>query len=282
MEYWLFLPQARFTPQEYVGLARLAEDCGYAGIAMIDHLVMPLAEHQPLHEAMTMATWVAAHTTTLRLGHLVLCDALRHPATLAKQAVTLDHLSGGRFELGIGWGSWPRELSGFGVTAAEPRERAEHLVESVATIRALWAGEPVGPGQLAQRPLPLSTIPLLVGGVGPTALRLAREHADWWNITAPRIHRLAEVRDQVAPARVSAQLMIALDRPGEVSGSAAERTRKQFPTFPSGIVGGTSQQVRDEIAALDVERLYVWLAPPPDEWAITTFAETIMHGRDSR
>lgn len=276
MEYWLFLPQARFSAEEYVRLARLAEDSGYAGIAMIDHLVMPLAEHQPLYEAMTMATWVAAHTNTLKLGHLVLCDALRHPATLAKQAVTLDHLSGGRFELGIGWGSWPRELTGFDVTQGAPKERAEQLVESVQTITKLWAGEPVGPEGLTQQPLPLDRIPLLVGGVGPTALRLAREHADWWNITAPRTHKLAEVRDQVAPARLSAQLMVALDRPGEAVGSAVERTKGQFPTFPSGIVGGPPEQIRAEIAALDVGRIYVWLAPPPDEWAITTFAETVM------
>ncbi len=277
MEYWLFLPQARLDGEQIVGLAQLAEERGYAGAALIDHLVMPLVEHQPLFEAMTTATWVAAHTSTLKLGHLVLCDALRHPATLAKQAVTLDHLSGGRFELGIGWGSWPRELTGFGVTDAEPRQRAEQLVESVATIKRLWAGEPAIEDGLVQQPLPLTKIPLLIGGVGPTALRLARDHADWWNITAPRIDKLPLVRDQVAPAQVSAQLMIALDRPGEATGTALDRTKRQFPTFPTGIVGGTPEQIKAEIEALDVERVYVWLAPPLDAWAIEAFAEKIIH-----
>lgn len=276
MEFWLFLPQARLAGDEVVGLARLAEKTGYAGVALIDHLVMPLAEHQPLYEAMTTATWVAAHTSALKIGHLVLCDGLRHPATLAKQAVTLDHLSGGRFELGIGWGSWPRELTGFGVTDAEPKERAARLVDSVTQIRRLWAGEPNVEGGLTQAPLPLTRIPLLVGGVGPTALRLAREHADWWNITAPRLDQLPRVRDQVAPARVSAQVMIALDRPGELPGTALERAKRQFPTFPTGIVGGTPAQVRDQLGALDVERVYAWLAPPLDAWAVEAFADRIM------
>ncbi len=277
MEYWLFLPQARLSGDDVVGMARLAEETGYVGAALIDHLVMPLAEQQPLFEAMTTATWVAAHTTTLKLGHLVLCDALRHPATLAKQAVTLDHLSGGRFELGIGWGSWARELTGFGVTDQEPKERAARLVESVATIKSLWAGEPALEGGLPQVPLPLTKIPLLVGGVGPTALKLAREHADWWNITAPRLDKLDAVRDQVAPARLSAHLMVALDRPGEEPGTALARAKKQFPTFLTGIVGGTPEQIRAEIEALDVERVYVWLAPPLDPWAIVAFADQIIH-----
>jgi alkanesulfonate monooxygenase SsuD/methylene tetrahydromethanopterin reductase-like flavin-dependent oxidoreductase (luciferase family) len=280
VKYWLFLPQGRLTPEQIVSHARLAEECGYEGVALIDHLVMPLAEHQPLYEAMTTATWVAARTTSLKVGHLVLCDALRHPVTLAKQAVTLDHFSGGRFELGIGWGSWPGELTGFGLVDDDvPRGRAEQLVESVATIKRLWAGEPALEGGPSQSPLPLDRIPLLVGGVGPTAVRLAREHADWWNITAPRMDKLPLVRDQVAPARVSAQLMVALDRPGEDAGSALARAKANFPTFPTGIVGGEPRQIAEEIAALAVERLYVWIAPPIDAWAIETFADRVMNAR---
>lgn len=277
MEYWLFMPQARLSPERIVSMARLAEECGYDGVALIDHLVMPLAEKQPLYEAMTTATWVAAHTTRLKVGHLVLCDALRHPVTLAKQAVTLDHFSGGRFELGIGWGSWPRELTGFGLVEDDvPKERAERLVESVATIKRLWAGEPAEIDGPSQSPRPLGRIPLLVGGVGPTALRLAREHADWWNITAPRMDRLAEVRDQVAPARVSAHLMIALDRLGDTPGTALARAKANFPTFPTGIIGGSPAEISEQIAALDVERLYVWLAPPLDESAVEAFAQQIL------
>ena len=71
-------------------------------------------------EAMTAATWLAAHTSNLGIGHLVLCDAFRHPAVLARQAATLDHASGGRFELGIGSGSTPDELQVFGIPVGRP------------------------------------------------------------------------------------------------------------------------------------------------------------------
>src|SRR5664280_772468 len=83
--------------------AMAAEASGFGGIAFMDHLAPPLSESAPMFEAMTLAAWVAARTTDLVVGHLVLCDALRHPAMLARQAVTLDHASGGRFELGLGW-----------------------------------------------------------------------------------------------------------------------------------------------------------------------------------
>lgn len=279
MEHWLFLPQTRLGVDDVVELARAAEASGFTGLALIDHLVTPLAEDQPLHEAMTLATWVAAHTTTLRLGHLVLCDAFRHPAVLAKQAVTLDHASGGRFELGLGWGSWPRELTGFGVTAAPPRERAARLVSSVETVRALWAGEPAGEDALRQQPRPLGRLPLVVGGSGPTALRLAREHADWWNLQVTDLHRLDELAARVAPARVSVQLMVAPDLPGADPGAALDRARRWFPGFGDGIAGGDGPALRarlDDLAARGVGRVYVWFAPAPAPATLAWFGGEVV------
>ena len=69
---------------------------------------------------MGVATWVAAKTERLRIGHLVLCDAFRHPAVLAKQAVTVSEASDGRFELGLGAGSWPAEFARFDVGQQDP------------------------------------------------------------------------------------------------------------------------------------------------------------------
>src|SRR6185437_14409560 len=86
----------------------------------MDHLVPPGAEAQPMYEAMVTNTWLAAHTDRLVVGSLVLCDSFRHPAVLAREAVTLDHASGGRFELGIGWGSVAGEIDAFGIGSAAP------------------------------------------------------------------------------------------------------------------------------------------------------------------
>ena len=117
------------------------ESAGFEGIAFMDHLVPPLAPDQPMWEAMSIASWVLANTTTLTVGHLVLCDSLRHPAVLARQATSLDHASGGRFELGIGSGSIPAELATFGVSTAGGAERTSRLAETLAILRGLWAGE---------------------------------------------------------------------------------------------------------------------------------------------
>src|SRR6202034_1728032 len=124
-----------------VASAQAAESAGFTGIAGMDHLAPPGAERHSMYEAMVTSTWLAAHTERLAVGTLVLCDAFHHPAVLARQAVSLDHASGGRFELGIGWGSWADDFSVFGVEPAEPAGRVRRLRETLEVLRALWAGE---------------------------------------------------------------------------------------------------------------------------------------------
>ena len=79
MEFWLFLPQMRLTMDQLVERARAAEAAGFAGVAGMDHLTPPLAESQPMFEAMVTNTWLASQTESLRVGSLVLCDSFRHP-----------------------------------------------------------------------------------------------------------------------------------------------------------------------------------------------------------
>src|SRR5690606_24706450 len=109
MEFHLFLPQMRMPFDRIVSAARAAEAAGFDGIAGMDHLVATGAEEHTTYEAMITNTWIAAHTERLKVSSLVLCDAFRHPAVLAQQAVSIDHASGGRFELGIGWGSYAND-----------------------------------------------------------------------------------------------------------------------------------------------------------------------------
>ena len=142
-EFHLFLPQMRMSLEAMVERARAAEAAGFTGLALMDHLAPPMAEGHDMFDAMVTASWLAAHTETLTLGHLVLCDSFRHPAVLAKQAVTLDHASGGRFELGIGWGSVAEEFHRFGIGETEPRVRVRRLRETLEVVTALWSGEPV-------------------------------------------------------------------------------------------------------------------------------------------
>ena len=102
--------------------ARAAESAGFIGMAGMDHLAPPMAEQHEMYEALTTNAWLLAHTERLVQGQLVLCDAFRHPSVLAREAVTLDHASGGRFELGIGWGSVIEEFTTYGVGPTSARD----------------------------------------------------------------------------------------------------------------------------------------------------------------
>src|SRR4029079_16249860 len=102
MEFNLFLPQMRMSFDQLVSRARAAEAAGFVGMTGMDHLAPPLAQEQPMFDAIVTTTWLAAHTERMQLGSLVLCDAFRHPAVLARQAVSIDHPSGGGYGLGIG------------------------------------------------------------------------------------------------------------------------------------------------------------------------------------
>ncbi|HZM39266.1 MAG TPA: LLM class flavin-dependent oxidoreductase [Acidimicrobiales bacterium] len=281
MSFHVFLPQMRMPVDAIVERARAAEAAGFEGLALMDHLAPPLADEHDMWEAMTLAGWLLAATRTLRIGHLVLCDALRHPAVLARQAVTLDHASGGRFDLGIGWGSVPEELDTFGVGQAPPRERVARLGESLAVMRALWTGEPVSyEGRFfrlhgaRQRPTPTGRIPIVIGGVGPRTLALVREHADWWNVPVHSLARLDEARPQAGEARVSLQTMVALV-PGEAEREAVTaQFARRFGGWTLGDAAavGTVDELAGHFARLrarGVERFYVWFADfaPPETLA---------------
>src|SRR5882672_4920693 len=110
----LFLPQMRMTFDQVEAKVRAAEELGFHSAWFMDHLAPPAATQHDMLEGWTTASAIAARTSTIRLGHLVLCGPFRHPALLAKMASTLDVISNGRLDLGIGWGSVPDELRRYG------------------------------------------------------------------------------------------------------------------------------------------------------------------------
>src|ERR1700739_728632 len=129
VEWYLFLPQCRLSATDIADRARHAEASGFDGMAFIDHLEAPGLPDESIWEAMAIATWGAAKTERLR------SDAFRHPAVLAKQAVTLSDASNGRFELGLGAGSWPVEFTRFDVGQQDPVARVEQLGHHLALLR---------------------------------------------------------------------------------------------------------------------------------------------------
>jgi len=273
----------RMSHDAIVERALAAEAAGFEGIAFMDHLAPPLADDQDMWEAMTIAGWVLSRTSTLAAGHLVLCDAFRHPTVLAREVTSLDHASGGRFELGIGWGSVPTELATFGVGSTEPRQRVSRLGESLAILRALWAGEVVDfAGEhfvlagAQQRPLPTRRIPITIGGTGKRTLALVREYADWWNVPLHQLDRLDDRREQAGDARVSVQQMVALVRSEADRDDVTAKAMRRFGGMRPVI--GTADQLEDHFARLHergVERFYVWFADFAPVPTLHAFAEII-------
>lgn len=270
--FHLFLPQMRMPLDDIVARALAAEAAGFEGIAFMDHLTPPLASGQDMWEAMTVATWVLARTSRLQVGHLVLCDWFRHPAVLARQIATLDHASGGRIELGIGWGSIPEELAAFGLGAPSAPARVERLDESLTLLRRWWSGEPIAHegahfsvADAQQRPVPTRRIPVTVGGVGPRTLDVVRRHADWWNLPVHHLEKLDALRPQIGEAKVSMQCMVALVPSEAERDEIVSVAQRRFGGTAMGrnLVVGTVPELTDHFGALHargVDRFYVWLA----------------------
>ncbi|MDQ2787284.1 MAG: TIGR03621 family F420-dependent LLM class oxidoreductase [Chloroflexota bacterium] len=173
------------TREELIGTARAAERLGYATFLMRDHFIEPPFGHQ-LAPFAALAT-VAAVTETLRIGTLVFANDYRPPVLLAKEVATLDLLSGGRFELGIGTGFLKAEYDQAGVAFDLPGTRVDRFAESLTVLKGLFADAPFTFSgdhyaltafdsfpKPVQRPRP----PILVGAGGRRMLSIAAREAD--------------------------------------------------------------------------------------------------------
>ncbi|GAA2639407.1 TIGR03621 family F420-dependent LLM class oxidoreductase [Actinomadura fulvescens] len=171
------------TADDLTTTARLAEELGYATLTLRDHFVTEPFGDQP---APLIALAAAAGvTTTLGLGTLVLANDYRHPVMLAKEASTLDHLSGGRFELGIGAGWLREEYEQAGMPFDAAGVRVDRLEESLQILRSLLGGEKTSfSGEhyqvrdLTVFPAPTRPTPILVGAGSRRMLGLAGRYAD--------------------------------------------------------------------------------------------------------
>jgi alkanesulfonate monooxygenase SsuD/methylene tetrahydromethanopterin reductase-like flavin-dependent oxidoreductase (luciferase family) len=277
VEWYLFLPQVRLPASDIVDRAQHAEASGFDGIAFIDHLEAPGQVDENIWEAMGIATWVAAKTQRLRVGHLVLCDAFRHPAVLAKQAVTLSSASEGRFDLGLGSGSWPAEFARFDVGQQDPVARVEQLGRHLELIKQYWDGEAsVGP---VQHPRPAHPIPLVLGGSGPRMMKLVAKYADWWNLQANHLDRLPRLAGAAGAARISVQQMVGFVRAGSDPAAVREVSNRRFGHLGPGLVCGDADELIAYFASLvaaRVERFYVWFADFAVPQSLHEFGETVI------
>ena len=173
-------------------LWRLADEGGFDSCWVMDHFAtLGPRDDGPIFETWTLLAAMAQLTTRTRIGCAVVGNTYRHPGVLAKMAVTVDHLSGGRLDFGIGAGWAENEHTMLGLEFGTRKDRADRLEESIQIIRGLWTqprttfvGEhyqlrdAVAEPKPVQRPHP----PIWVGGSGPRrTLRIAAQYADVWN-----------------------------------------------------------------------------------------------------
>jgi probable F420-dependent oxidoreductase len=283
--------------------ARAAEDAGFDSLWLSDHLFLDVAKyggppdrHAVLDPIVALAA-LAEQVTRVRLGTLVLCEALRPAAVLAKSLASLDVVCGGRLDVGIGAGWYAPEYEAVGMAMPGPGERLDRLREAIAVLRELLGGGPCtvdGAFHRAQAAVndpsavQLPTPPIVVGGKGDRLLALVAEEGVGWNtcwVWTPDAYRerlevLARACDTVGrdPATVTRSLGV-YTLCGENPHDLERRFERLRASTPPGVLDattleewrqgrlvGTVEQVREqaeEWSELGVDTLIVGLGAVP-------------------
>jgi probable F420-dependent oxidoreductase len=319
--YDFSLPDGRaITTAAALEWARRAEALGFDELWVSDHLFYSFgrygADPAPIAslEATTTLAALATVTERVRLGTLVLCDAFRHAGLLAKQAATLDQLSGGRLDLGLGAGWLEAEFEAFGLPFGTVGERFTALEETVEVLARIlddpspftfegttvsFHDAPRSP-HVVQRPIPI----WLGGKGGPRLLRLAARHAAGWN-TVWRVDpgRYATQLDAVRAAceavgrdpatfRLNVGLYGVTGETDDAARAAFERARAAFPGdamrdetwegWRADTLSGDAAALLERVAAfeaLGVEQIVLspWSLPfaVPEPEQVERFASTL-------
>jgi len=260
---------------QWQALAAACEEHGVPALFRSDHY-LPLGGH---HEREVLDAWgtvcaLAAQTSKLRLGTLVSPATFRHPSVLAKLAVTADHVSGGRIEVGLGAGWHEGEHAAYGFPFASTRARVDVFAEQIEIVRGLWGagdfrfeGEHYRLDGVDALPKPVQDpMPLIVGGSGGRrSVELAARFASEYNTPFPTLEQARELRRRVADAwsaagrdpgtvRFSVMTGAVLGRDaGEVADRArriGERTDTPDFTPPESWIAGTVDEAAGQLRAL--------------------------------
>lgn len=204
-------PQRGLSYDDLLAVARVTEAAGYEAFHRADHLAsFGIGPERDATEAWTTLGGLARETTSLRLGVLVSPITFRHPALLARMAATVDVMSNGRLEVGVGAGWVEAEHKRNGIPFPAVEVRTGMLDEAAAILLRLWTGEPVSfagdhyrveGAQVLPKPTQQPNPPLIFGGQGrPRGLALAARHADEYNFLAASPRDIDERRPLVVAA----------------------------------------------------------------------------------
>ena len=290
---------------DLVRLWKMADEGGFYWVSIWDHIIPfpSVSSDGDCHEATALLALLAHETKNVRVGCLVFCIGFRHPSLLAKTAITLDHMSGGRLELGLGAGWNGDEHKPFGLPFPAIGKRLDMLDEGARIVKGMLAGVSVTfDGEHYQvhnatcRPRPLQTPPRLwIGGAGEQrTLRIAARYADGWNVAyvSPEVYRHkctvldgwceTEGRDPLAISR-SLNLGFYMGANERTATLHTEEYNRYFGAladgFRAGTLFGTPQAVIDAIGAyadVGVTDLNITMRAPYDFDAMQAFIEEVV------
>ena len=229
------------------GLARRAEALGYASLLVPDHLGTQLSPIAAIATA-------AAVTDRLRIGGFVFANDFRHLLVLAREAATLDLLSNGRLELGLGAGWRTADYRQLGVSYDAPGRRIDRLEEATGLVKRLLRGETVthagahsrlGAAQVRPRPVQQPHPPILMGGGGPRMLRLAAREADIVGFIPQFSPRGRPIWTDVTEGALERKVAVVRD----AAGDRFERVELNVLIADAGMLGGPQPIPRSVLAA---------------------------------
>ena len=247
-------PRNNRIPADILEEARTAEASGWHGVWLADHYMPDTGDTRPArgdaYECWALLPALAAVTERVRIGTLVSPTSVHHPALLAKRAVTIDRLSGGRMVLGLGAGWQINEHHAYGIALEPPGKRVSRFEEAIGIVRSMltedsttFHGEFYDITDAPCDPKPVqSPLPLLVGTRGPRMQRIAARHASEWNAwglpdLAGRRQGLLEACERAGrdPATMRTSVNALVDLGG------------RNPSSGRAVVSGTAQQVADQL-----------------------------------
>jgi len=280
----------------------LADENGFGWLSIWDHFYCATSDADPHFEAVALLGALASETKNIQIGCMVFATQFRNLGLLAKSAVTIDHLSGGRFEFGLGAGWHVPEFEAFNYEFGTPKERLDLVEEGMQVMRSFMNQEVTDHhgahfdftnAYINPRPVN-GTIPLWIGGLGEKrTARIAARYADGWNVpyVGPGAFKhKAEVlanwcekegRDP-AEIKMATQLgffMAASDDPEVMRAADEEMKRKTPHQTPSGQLSGSPAEVAERVAKYQeagVTALNIAFRPPVDWEALEVFITDVM------
>jgi len=285
-----------------VEIAQLAETLGYDSIWLYDHFHnVPKPAHEAVFEMWTTIAAISQRTSTVRLGQMVGCNSYRSPALLAKITSTIDVISGGRLDWGIGAGWYELEYRGYGYEFPKPKDRIGMLKESVEIVKSMWSQpETTYDGQYYKlvrancdpKPLQQPHPPVWIGGGGEQlTLRVVAQHADCSNFGGKpqewarkreilKGHCAAVGRDEETIRKTWSPELFIRDTEAEVIAAGSKSINGEpFESWRDNNLVGTPDQVADKIAnyiALGCSGFIPWCSDYPETVSMELLATRVI------